>query len=327
MLNIILLTVFFLVPFVIACYYRQPGGGISLNALLDRKYTTSMKGVAIIMIMLSHCTSYWGVYYTPFGSIGVSMFLLLSGYGLNESYKHHGLKNFWSRRLLRVMIPFVIAIALVTLFLERSLMWFLGNVILIYPYYWFIAFIIYCYIAFWIVSKMFKNEWRWMMLLVLGIPCFIFVNSNQAFAFTIGVLLSEYKNKIETINDSKPRALPKTGGILIILSIMLIAIKQCDIVRNGSLASLLPYIDLCISTFCSLGIILVFCINDHFHNNKFLYFTGVIAYELYLVHYPFYTIIGSQLWAMILLIVCSYFVAYIFHLANERLFGIININK
>lgn len=316
MLNIILLTIFVVVPFVITCYCELPGGGISLNALLDRKYTTSMKGVAIIMIMLSHCTSYWGVYYTPFGSIGVSMFLLLSGYGLNESYKHHGLKNFWRRRLLRVMIPFVIAIALVTLFLERSLMWFLGNVILIYPYYWFIAFIIYCYIAFWIVSKMFKNEWRWMMLLFLGIPCFFFVNSNQAFAFIIGVLLSEYKYKIETISDSKPGALSKTGGFLIILSIMLLAIKQCDIVRNGSLASLLPYIDLCISTFCSIGIILVLCMNDHFHNNKFLYFTGVIAYELYLVHYPFYTIIGSSLWAMMLLMVCSYIIAWYFHKLN-----------
>ena len=324
MLNILFLTTFFVIP--VAITFNSNGGGNFSQSPFDRNYTTCMKGVAIIMIMLSHCTSHWGVYYTPFGSIGVSMFLLLSGFGLNESYKRKGLRHFWNRRFLRVMIPFVIAISFVTLFSGRTFEWFLGNVVLIYPYYWFIAFIIYCYIAFWIVSKILSKEWRWIMLLVLGIPCFFYVNSNQAFAFTIGVLLSEYRNKIGAISDSKPAVLPITGVIFITLSVMILALKQCDIVRNGALTSLLPYIDLCISTFCSLGTILAFCMNRYLYSNKFLYFTGVISYELYLVHYPFYTVIGSTLWAMALLIISSYFVAWIFHIVNERLCSILTIN-
>lgn len=314
-----MLTTFFVIPFFIACYFGRHKGRD--NVLFDLNYTTSMKGLAIIIIMLSHCTSYWGVYYTPLGSIGVSMFLLLSGYGLNESYKRSGLRNFWNRRVLRVMIPFIIVIGLVTIFSCRSFVWFLGNLVLIYSYYWFIAFIIYCYIVFWIVSKIFKNEWRWIMLLILGIPCFFFVNSNQAFAFTIGVMLSEYRNTIEKINISRPGIMPVLGFLLLFFSVSVLAFKQCDIVRNGSLMCFLPCIDLCISIFCSTGIIFAFCMNRYFSNNKFLYFTGMISYELYLVHYPFYTIIGSSLWTMMLLIVCSYFVSYIFHLANNRIYN------
>lgn len=37
-------------------------------------------------------------YINPFGGIGVVLFLFLSGFGCNESYKHKGLDNFWQKK-------------------------------------------------------------------------------------------------------------------------------------------------------------------------------------------------------------------------------------
>lgn len=62
-----------------------------------------IKGLAITFVLFGHMQYIiWG------GSGGVALFLLLSGYGLNESYKDHGLKHYWYNRLKRVYFPYVL---------------------------------------------------------------------------------------------------------------------------------------------------------------------------------------------------------------------------
>lgn len=52
------------------------------------KHTNICRAVAAIIIILQHVAGSFGLrYFTPLGGIGVAMFLILSGYGLNESYK------------------------------------------------------------------------------------------------------------------------------------------------------------------------------------------------------------------------------------------------
>ena len=50
-------------------------------------YTTALKEIAMLLIMIGHCTGLWigGRAMTPCGGIGVSLFLITSGYGINES--------------------------------------------------------------------------------------------------------------------------------------------------------------------------------------------------------------------------------------------------
>lgn len=48
-----------------------------------------MKGIAILAVILCHLMGAFGcgtTLFTPLGGIGVSIFLMLSAYGLNESY-------------------------------------------------------------------------------------------------------------------------------------------------------------------------------------------------------------------------------------------------
>lgn len=57
---------------------------------MNKQNTTIYKGMAILCIILSHVVGTFGrgrfTLFTPLGGIGVSIFLLLSAYGLNESW-------------------------------------------------------------------------------------------------------------------------------------------------------------------------------------------------------------------------------------------------
>lgn len=77
------------------------------NTLFNRNFTDSLRGIAILLVITSHIAGAIGTNLcTPLGGIGVALFLFLSGYGLNESYKAHGLKLFWIKRITKVLLPY-----------------------------------------------------------------------------------------------------------------------------------------------------------------------------------------------------------------------------
>lgn len=59
---------------------------------MSKSHTNICRAVAALIIIFQHVAGGFGLrYFTPFGGIGVAMFLILSGYGLNESFKHKGI--------------------------------------------------------------------------------------------------------------------------------------------------------------------------------------------------------------------------------------------
>lgn len=69
------------------------------SSAFTRDNTTVYKGFAILCIICSHYMNLMGkgvTLFTPLGGIGVSIFLFLSGYGLNES---------WTNAIQRNKIP------------------------------------------------------------------------------------------------------------------------------------------------------------------------------------------------------------------------------
>ena len=90
--------------------------------IFDQKETTSVRGMAILMIAIFHLFIAWEwprVVNLP-GSVGVAAFLFLSGYGINESYKKTGLKEYWRKKLRRVMIPFWLFVTILFFFKQTS---------------------------------------------------------------------------------------------------------------------------------------------------------------------------------------------------------------
>lgn len=69
--------------------------------ILSRNNTQIIKGLAMIMILTQHICGNWTNIFTPFGGIGVALFLFFSGFGLNQSYKKNGIKSFWKKKIIR----------------------------------------------------------------------------------------------------------------------------------------------------------------------------------------------------------------------------------
>lgn len=55
---------------------------------LSRSYTNILRGIAMVLIMSGHVAGVYSesIWWSPLPTIGVTLFLLLSGYGNNESY-------------------------------------------------------------------------------------------------------------------------------------------------------------------------------------------------------------------------------------------------
>ena len=116
--------------------------------------SNSLKGIAIVMIILCHIVGVFGVRYaTPLGGIGVSIFLFISGYGLNESYKKNGLNNFISKRVKKVLIPYWIIVIIDEFINRNSISVLLKEVVLLKTpnFMWFIQYIVTLYLLFYLL--------------------------------------------------------------------------------------------------------------------------------------------------------------------------------
>lgn len=181
---------------------------------LDRNSSTILRGIAILYILLGH-TGYfvWG------GAGGVVLFLLLSGYGLNESREKDGLRLYWNKRIRKVYLPYLLVsllvlagwriedprvIACTILGLDLGLM--------ADKTMWYISFILLWYFLYYILagmSRLVRNPWgrRGFLLMGLFVLSFGFrllykfgfwhAESGAglySLAFPLGVALSDLSN-------------------------------------------------------------------------------------------------------------------------------------
>lgn len=103
--------------------------------------------------------------------IGVALFLMCSGYGLEISYEKNGLKGFWRKRLMGVCLPFWV-VELVGLIATGtfSIKVYLLEFCFLKPatgYGWFIGYIVICYLIFYAVKKLVKDS-RMQTLVLFG---------------------------------------------------------------------------------------------------------------------------------------------------------------
>lgn len=69
--------------------------------MLTKQKTSIIKGIAILLVMLSHC----GLMECG-GAIGVDLFLIVSGFGIYIS-SNKGIDNFWKKRVSSVYFPYL----------------------------------------------------------------------------------------------------------------------------------------------------------------------------------------------------------------------------
>ncbi len=93
----------------------------------------ALRGMLVVLIIVFHCSFYYGFTFPDLGHIAVSMFLFFSGYGLELSLhrKKGYLKGFPSNRIFGILVQYwtiVLAIAVIELLMYPDpIRWTVSN--------------------------------------------------------------------------------------------------------------------------------------------------------------------------------------------------------
>lgn len=300
---------------------------------MDRNYTTAIKGFSILTVVWAHSGARISVGGIQFiAGIGVALFLMCSGYGLEISHEKNGLVGFWKKRLLGVCLPFW-AVELIGLLATEtfSIKSYLLDFCFLKPatgYGWFMGYIVICYLIFYAVNRWIKDG-RMQMAALFGVfaiwfvlesvyfanPNMPFLRARQMLSFPAGVLLAVNKDKIERTLTKAKNILILTGGGTVCLLFM--AITQLNVVKT------LPYLASNAMTLLTclpmaIGIIVFGKSFDMIFENKMLATTGMISYEIYLVHAFTLGIIKQSIISVFIFVVVTYVLAYILYIGMRK---------
>ena len=280
---------------------------------MNKDCTTTMRGIAILIIIIGHVgVSGFDIrFFNPFGGIGVAMFLFLSGYGLTESYKKNGLDGFWRKKILRILIPYLIWVPIYHIVMRMSPIG-LPTQIQTIPRYWFIEYLAIAYIVFYFVFK-YIPKYATLTMFSLGIITFFATDNlraEQSFSFLCGVLLSLNKTYFEKLSHKK---ILFYASLLFVIGVAALLVKQSPIVRAYDLESY-PFRVLNILIKLPIGISLILLTHLLIpKGNRQLKVIGNLSYELYLGHVPFFMAIHGSIIRFFAFILQSYVLAIINH--------------
>lgn len=282
------------------------------NDYLGVQSTNGLKGFLSLGIVFHHLT-HWvttGEEFSNFGYMGtyvVSVFFFLSGYGLyiQNERKEDYLDNFLSKRLSRILIPFIFISSIyliyrningqaltitffVDLFKKGSTVIYNG---------WFVNIIILMYVFFYISFKMFSNRTISILINTILIVVYIvlairleygFWWYNSSLPFVLGLLWAKNKNSIdEILNKYYFIILVCITGLLFISHQYSFVLKKLHIVDSVSYG-FAANIDNIIFT-----IFFILMVRKIDFSNKYLLFLGKISFELYMIHGLVMSIFGK----------------------------------
>ncbi|WP_234123302.1 acyltransferase family protein [Clostridium hydrogenum] len=302
-------------------------------AIIDRKLTCQLKGMAIIFVVLAHMTL---MYYLDlktignFGAIGVDIFLILSGYGIYKSYTKKGIcKQFVVKRLKTIYVPFIIVVLFEVLWrfysenahysLYRLITFFTGFDAkrILDGTYWYISYIILWYLIFIIVYKF--SKYKILNLILLFYFAYLFKVSKfidpvkdlswqysiHFIAFPIGVLVASYEGKIIKL-------LANNVYKLVIAILVVGSISAHYVFSYNS-----DYYWLYNFNVAMFFIVTAIFLQSLGFMSKFLNFVGNISYEIYLVEMQILiyinipNLVGNKFLGNIIEILCCFAVGFI----------------
>ena len=281
---------------------------------MTKNFTQGIKGISIIIIVAIHCLNQFGVEHIQFiAAIGVSLFLIVSGYGIECSYQNNGLKWFWLKRFLTVIIPYwIVQIA-------ASIVWqwdrqMLINGICFIESNWFVPYILGCYLIFWITSLIFKHN-RIYVLTGLFIVWLIIdsvlsskmligdispiLRTRQMLCFPFGMWLARGNNIDGNGTDDSNKgayntaklfgAVGKLKQCIIGVALMIAGLVITVISQLGIVESMPMLLQGAVSIFTvfpiAVGALMVMDLINSVVGSKVFVFFGMISYELFLTHW------------------------------------------
>ena len=288
------LALFYLTSVFILTFVKNKKSFKISSQPISKDVSSACKGLAITIIMMSHIANYFGVrYMTPLGSLGVAVFLFLSGYGLQLSAQKNGLKGYWLKRLKVAYLPYFVIEIVGFIFLYNDFTFFdvfldLLLIDTIHPYGWYMQCLFLYYIAFYIAELLSKKKYifKYVVLCLSSIAIFVFLGGlfkQQIFSFVLGVVFGLSKDKLGLLFRKWYFALMFlfTGGASL-------ALRQIPLVRDShwTIYNLVYALQAICLALALIAFVSIF--SKIFENlSQFilpLIFIGIISNELYLIH-------------------------------------------
>lgn len=279
-----LITIFqVLIIGILIITIKRPANSISIP--MSRDNTEYLRGIAIFMVIAHYVSNNLDTrILTPWGGIGVAIFLIISGFGLNESFKKKGLHGYWSNKIIRVLIPcWIVEIIWGIINIKTFNLGYFIRSLLCIEINWYIRYLVYLYVIFYITSR-FITKYR---LLVMGICALLMlftlpeIEAEQSFSFVGGICLSAFPSVL----DLCKKHTFLLGSILGVIGILALGLKQIPIIRGFEKSFVYSIIQMFIKLPSGLAII-VFSWKLLNPRKKYIFlgWLGTISYELYLIH-------------------------------------------
>ena len=326
---------FFIVILFILVLLFQRKDPIQSNSLFDRVSSDYYKGIAILIVIISHFAGRVDAsrIFTPLGGIGVAIFLFLSGFGLQQSSEKKGVKAFWGGRIPRVFLPyflFVLVCWCLSLkgYKTYSVLSFLKDVFFIDSSYWYMSYLVWWYVAFYLSTVLtektknstLQNIVKIVALLIPAILSFVFLKNHQAeqsFSFLTGVVFSMY---LQQLNKITSRNILIIGVLLLIFGTLFLYLKQLPCARAN------PNIYRCCDTLIKLpmGLGIMLVLHNKIRRNQFVAFSGLVSLELYLVHCQILRLVQRDsvmhfVVSLLIFIVATGLLTYFFNIICKRI--------
>lgn len=284
----------------------KSGGRREDLAPFSLTHTGILKGVGIACILWGHAGLAWnfaGIQWVA--AVGVSLFLILSGYGIASSWQRNGLKGYWSKRLRKVLLPYLAVFGILSVLFGDSLRTTLEYLSVIRGH-WYIAYILGCYALFWAAARLSAGSKARLCRLLFVFFALWFaadtlwftpekvpaLRARQMLAFPTGVLAALYQEEAARALRSRAWALLLPLGLAATWLSSLSAVENAP-TAVGNLLSLVTVFPL------ALEIVWLSAALPGLFDSGLLLWLGGISYEAFLLqHFLFHFIRRGVPWTL-----------------------------
>lgn len=276
--------------------------------MLSRTNTQALRGIAALGILVFHVLL--GFQLSPllnmWGGLFVTVFLVLSGCGLEESYRQNGLGGFWPKRLEKVVLPTVFFICAYNyLFSHVPLGWdtsagavvhkCLDELLYVRPSFWFVFFILKCYAVYWVGTRFLGEHWRWLLFVACALLCLVtrspsgHFEAEQSLSFLAGVVLSMEKGRLRALRE---RDMLWLSVLLLLAGRVFFGLKQLPALHalKGSVGYHFLLCPFRLTTGLAAIPLLTLLRPDR---SRLLQTAGKYSLEIYIAHIPFIRLVSD----------------------------------
>lgn len=288
---------------------------------LCREQTVVLRGLAALLIAVFHVFLSWNFprIFNVWGSVEVAVFLFLSGYGLQLSYKKNKLTDFWKKRFRRVILPYWLFLFVLTACRGVD-NWqkLLLDAFFIQSDFWFIPHLVQTYLVYYLLQR-FCPRFLYQGMTLFALFTLLLpdqLRAEQAFSFLAGILAAQH---IDWLRQRTPRQLCLMALACFLWGSALMLFKMLPAVRVYMHTLIFFIILLLIKLPLGASMLILPTIMPQLTRSRLLVWAGRASLEIYLVHLAFIPQLVCSFPSFLLFLAESIVGTVIFYQFNRRI--------